>query len=92
MKITLFSQWDCKTCVALKEKLNENKISYKTIEVLKHLELWESIRKEQLTLFPDKIMYTPTILVETKTDSTYISAGRDFDTPQEALDKLNEYL
>ena len=48
MKITLFSQWDCKTCVALKEKLNENKISYK--------ELYEKIQIYSFYLKNDKFI------------------------------------
>lgn len=92
MKLTLFSQWECKTCVALKTKLNEENLKYKTIEVLDHRELWEDIRKQQSKIYPDTIMYTPTILVENKGKGTYISAGRDFDTVEEALDKVKEYL
>ena len=41
MKITLFSQWECKTCIALKETLDQEKINYKVIEVLENKELWE---------------------------------------------------
>ena len=41
---------------------------------------------------PSSIMYTPTLLVENKGTGIYISAGRDFDTPEQALDKLKEYL
>lgn len=92
MKITLFSQWECKTCVALKETLNQEKINYKVIEVLENKELWEGIRKQQLQMDPSSIMYTPTLLVENKGVGVYISAGRDFDTVEEALDKVKEYL
>ena len=92
MKITLFTQWECKTCVALKEKLKEEKLTYKTLEVLDHLEMWEGIRKQQLQVDPTSIMYTPTLLVESKGVDTYISAGRDFDTVEEALEKVKEYL
>ena len=92
MKLTLFSQWECKTCVALKEKLKEENLKYKIIEVLDHREMWEDIRKQQLKMDPSSIMYTPTILVENKGTGIYISAGRDFDTVQEALDKVKEYL
>lgn len=93
MKITLFTQWDCKTCVALKEKLKENKLTYKTLEVLEHRELWEDIRKQQLQMDPSSIMYTPTLLLEPKgSGGVYISAGRDFDTVEEALNKVKEYL
>lgn len=92
MKLTLFSQWDCKTCLALKEKLKEEDLTYKLIEVLEHRELWEEIRKQQLQLDPSSIMYTPTILVESKGIGVYISAGRDFDEVGEALDKVKEYL
>tara|TARA_Y100000389_G_C17419556_1_gene495868 strand:- start:112 stop:390 length:279 start_codon:yes stop_codon:yes gene_type:complete len=92
MKITLFSQWECKTCIALKETLNQEKINYKVIEVLENKELWEGIRKQQLQMDPSSIMYTPTLLVENKGVGVYISAGRDFDTVEEALDKVKEYL
>ena len=92
MKITLFSQWECKTCIALKEILDQEKINYKVIEVLENKELWEEIRKQQLQMDPSSIMYTPTLLVENKGLGVYISAGRDFDTTEEALDKLKEYL
>ena len=92
MKITLFSQWECKTCVKLKELLDQKKINYKVIEVLEHKELWEGIRKQQLKMEPSSIMYTPTLLVENKGTHTYISAGRDFNTVEEAFDKLKEYL
>lgn len=92
MKITLFSQWECKTCVELKEKLKEEKIPYKTIEVLDHKELWKEIREQQLQLEPKSIMYTPTLLVESNGVGVYISAGRDFDGVEEALNKLKEYL
>ncbi len=92
MKLTLFSQWECKTCVALKTKLNEENLKYKIVEVLDHIELWESIRKQQLQMDPQGIMYTPTILVEAKGVGVYIAAGRDFDTVEEALDKVKEYL
>ena len=54
--------------------------------------MWEDIRKQQLKMDPSSIMYTPTILVENKGTGIYISAGRDFDTVQEALDKVKEYL
>jgi|15BtaG_2_1085339.scaffolds.fasta_scaffold00022_64 glutaredoxin len=92
MKITLFSQWECKTCVELKEKLKEEKITYKIIEVLDHKELWKEIRERQLQLEPKSIMYTPTLLVESNGVGVYISAGRDFDGVEEALNKLKEYL
>lgn len=92
MKITLFSQWECKTCIALKENLDQKKINYKVIEVLENKELWEEIRKQQLKIDPSSIMYTPTLLVESKGVGVYISAGRDFDTTEQALDKLKEYL
>ena len=92
MKITLFSQWECKTCIALKETLNQEKINYKIREVLENKELWEGIRKQQLQMDPSSIMYTPTLLVENKGVGVYISAGRDFDTVEEALDKVKEYL
>ena len=92
MKLTLFSQWECKTCIALKEKLKEEKLPHKTIEVLDNIELWEGIRKQQSKIYPDTIMYTPTILVENKGKGAYVSAGRDFDTVEEALDKVKEYL
>ena len=92
MKITLFSQWECKTCLQLKEVLDQEKIKYKVIEVLENKELWEEIRKQQLKMDPSSIMYTPTLLVENKGLGVYISAGRDFDTTEEALDKLKEYL
>jgi len=92
MKITLFSQWECKTCIALKETLDQEKINYKVIEVLENKELWEEIRKQQLKIDPSSIMYTPTLLVESKGVGVYISAGRDFDTTEQALDKLKEYL
>ncbi len=92
MKLTLFSQWECKTCVALKEKLKEEKLPHKTIEVLDNIELWEGIRKQQSKIYPDTIMYAPTILVENKGKGVYISAGRDFDTVEEALGKVKEYL
>ncbi len=92
MKITLFSQWECKTCISLKETLDQEKINYKVIEVLENKELWEEIRKQQLQIDPSSIMYTPTLLVENKGVGVYISAGRDFDTVEEALDKVKEYL
>ncbi len=92
MKIKLFSQWECKTCLQLKETLDQEKINYKVIEVLENKELWEEIRKQQLQMDPTSIMYNPTLLVENKGVGTYISAGRDFDTPEQALDKLKEYL
>ena len=92
MKLTLFTQWECKTCVALKEILKKENMAHKTIEVLEHKELWESIRKQQLQMDPKGIMYTPTILVEAKGVGVYIAAGRDFDTVEEALEKVKEYL
>ena len=92
MKLTLFSQWECKTCITLKEKLKEEKLPHKTIEVLDNIELWEGIRKQQSKNYPDTIMYPPTILVENKGKGVYISAGRDFDTIEEALNKVKEYL
>jgi len=92
MKITLFSQWECKTCIALKKTLDQEKINYKVIEVLENKELWEEIRKQQLQIDSSSIMYTPTLLVENKGLAVYISAGRDFDTTEQALDKLKEYL
>ena len=92
MKLTLFSQWDCKTCIALKDKLKNENLPYKLIEVLEHLELWEEIRQQQLKVDPSSIMYTPTLLVENNGKATYVSAGRDFDTVEEALDKLKQYL
>jgi glutaredoxin len=92
MKLTLFSQWECKTCLVMKETLEKEEMKYKVIEVLEHKELWEGIRKQQLQLDPTGIMYTPTVLVESKGIGVYISAGRDFDTVEEALDKIREYL
>tara|TARA_R110002051_G_scaffold96178_1_gene166203 strand:- start:395 stop:673 length:279 start_codon:yes stop_codon:yes gene_type:complete len=92
MKLTLFSQWECKTCMGMKEILEKEDMEYKVIEVLENRELWEGIRKQQLKLDPTSIMYTPTLLVENKGVGTYISAGRDFDTVEEALDKIREYL
>ena len=62
MKITLFSQWECKTCIALKKTLDQEKINYKVIEVLENKELWEEIRKQQLQIDSSSIMYTPTLL------------------------------
>ena len=92
MKLTLFTQWECKTCVALKEILKKENMTYKTIEVLEHKELWESIRKQQSQIDPNGIMYTPTMLVEANGVGVYIAAGRDFDTVEEALEKVKEYL
>jgi len=91
MRITLFSQWECKTCVALKDLMTQENIKYKVIEVLKNKELWEEIRKEELKT-NSNIMYTPTILVEDKKNRIYIAAGRDFNTPDEALLELKQYL
>ena len=54
--------------------------------------MWEEIRKQQLKIDPSSIMYTPTLLVESKGVGVYISAGRDFDTTEQALHKLKEYL
>lgn len=91
MKLTLFSQWDCKTCIALKEVLNSENVNYKTIEVIKNIELWESIRESQSKISKE-IMYTPTLLVEKDKKQVYIAAGRDFNTPEEALEILKQYL
>ena len=48
MKLTLFSQWECKTCMGMKEILEKEDMEYKVIEVLENRELWEGIRKQQL--------------------------------------------
>ena len=37
-------------------------------------------------------MYTPTLLIENNGKASYISAGRDFDTVEDTLDKLKQYL
>jgi glutaredoxin len=84
-KIILYSQPGCKSCLTLKNLLNEMSFSYKEINVFEHKEMWESIRKGE-----QGIMYTPTVGIQIPKESRiiYLSAGRDFDKEEEGIEKL----
>ena len=87
--VVFYTQKGCESCVKLKKLLDATSLEYKEIEVLAHQPLWESIRSGEVG-----IMYTPTLALEVPKEKKiiYISAGRDFDTEEEGLEKFKNLL
>lgn len=86
--VNIFTLNGCSHCKTLKEGLNEAGIEYTEFEVNEYRKLYDKIMEQT------KIDALPTVYLqnqETQSGPIFV-AGRDFQTKDEALQKIKKYL
>lgn len=86
--INIFTLNGCSHCKTLKEELNKEGIAYDEFEVNKNRKIYDEVVKlTNLDALPTVYLQDPQTL-----SGPIFVAGRDFNTKEEAIQKIKKYL
>jgi glutaredoxin len=86
--VNIFTLNGCSHCVTLKEAFKDNNIPYEEFEVTKHRDLYNEIKaKTKVDALPTVYLQNP----ETLSGPIFV-AGRDFNSKEEALERIKKYI
>ena len=89
-KLYVFTLKTCQRCLTLKNRLNEEGISYQEIDTIENNILWSQVVEQT------KVTVVPTLFVADQNDEdtegyVYVP-GKDFDTDDDLIQKLKLVL
>ena len=86
--VNIFTLKGCSHCSILKEELNKNNIPFKEFEVREHKQTYDQIIEiTKIDALPTVFLQNP----ETESGPIFV-AGRDFQTKEQAMEKIKKYL
>jgi glutaredoxin len=86
--VNVFTLNGCSHCVTLKKELKDNDIPFDEFEVSKHRDVYNKLKEKT------KIDALPTVYLqdsETGAGPIFV-AGRDFNTKEEAIERIKKYI
>ena len=86
--IVVFTLKGCGHCVELKKELIVREIPYNEIEISENEEIWNQVVKQT----GHNALPTVFIGLEGNENGPVFVAGRDFNTKEEAIEKIRKYI
>lgn len=87
-ELLLFTLEGCGHCKTFKERLNEESIPYREVEVNKNKKIWNQVVEQT------KNEYLPSFFIKKSESNTgpFFCPDKDFKTDDEAIDIIRKYI